>query len=303
MNKKQLGSSLLLLLATIIWGGSFVVLLVGLGSLGPLFFGAIRFFIAGLALLPFVLLRRRRGLSAPRTPAQRKLFWKAGLLCGAALFTLSIFQQTGLRYTTAGKTAFVTTLYVVLVPIFGLLLHKKPGLQVWLAAILAACGLFFLCVSEAFTLNRGDIITLGCAIGCSVHILLLEHYTPQVDGVELCCLQFFSASALSLICALPTETVTFERIYACRYMLLYAGVLASAAGNTLQALGQRNIDAPLASLIMCLESVFAVLAGWIFLNELLSAREWFGCSLMFIAIVLSQLPLNVWRRPLKRRAM
>ena len=302
MKGKQLGGSLLLLLAALIWGVCFVVQVVGLESLRPFTFNALRMLLGGLVLLPAALFRGRRRARAGQPRSEAKTRFLAGALCGAALWLATTLQQFGLVYTTAGKSAFVTTLYVVLVPVLGLALRRRAGVNLWIGVALAVCSLYFLCVSEALTVNRGDLITLAAALCFALHILIIDRFAPLVDGVALSCAQFFVAGTLSLVCALLTETATLQQVYNCRYMLLYAGVLSCGVAYTAQIIGQKHVDPTVASLLMCLESVFAVLAGWVFLGERLSGREWTGCALMLVAVVLAQLPERFFVRREKKGA-
>ena len=235
--------------------------------------------------------------SATATSDNRTLI-KGGVLCGIVLFVASNLQQIGLAYTSVGHSGFVTALYVVLVPICGLFIRKRVRVLTWLCVIASAIGLYLLCIpSSGFgDINKGDLYTLGCALFFTFHILLIDHFSPKVDGVKLSCIQFFVCSILSMLIMVPADTAmgfaapTFANVLNAAIPLLYSGVLSSGAGYTLQIIAQKNTDPTVASMIMCLESVFALLAGMVILGEMLSVKEVFGCALMFAAIIVSQLP-------------
>ena len=195
------------------------------------------------------------------------------------------------RYTTVGKAGFITALYIVLVPVCGLFLRKRVQPKVWLAVLIAVAGLYLLCMTDgSFSLQKGDLLVLACALGFTVHILVIDHFSPLVDGIKMSCIQFFTCSILSAVCMALFETVNVSNLLHAWIPILYAGILSSGVGYTLQIIGQKGLNPTMASLLMSLESVFSVLAGWIFLHQALSGRELSGCILMFAAIVLVQLP-------------
>ncbi len=291
-NNKKLVSALLLLTASMIWGFAFVAQQAGMAHIGPLTFSAIRAFLAGLALIPCFLLFDKLGLS-PK-PYDRKTTWKAGLLLGVIIAGGGNLQQIGLVYTSVAKAGFITSLYIVLVPIFGLLIHKRAHPMIWVCAVLAAVGLYFLSIRDGFSVNKGDLYTMGCAVLFAVHILVIDHYAGKADVVRMSCIQFFVYSALSAVGMAFTETPSWPAIAAAWLPLVYAGVLSGAACYTVQMLAQRNIEPAAASLLLSPESVFAALGGWVLLGQVLSGRELFGCTLVLIAVVLSQIP---WRAP------
>jgi drug/metabolite transporter (DMT)-like permease len=202
----------------------------------------------------------------------------------------SAFQQIGILYTTVGKAGFITAMYIVLVPLCGLFLHKKVGKKVWIGVVLAVAGLYLLCMSERLSVNKGDLLMLICALCFAIHILVVDHFGRQTDGVKLSCIQFFVCALLSGILMLLLETPSWETIRAAWLPICYAGLLSSGAGYTLQILGQKDTDPTVASLLMSLESVFAAIAGWLLLHERFSLRELAGVVLMAGAIVLAQLP-------------
>ena len=193
-------------------------------------------------------------------------------------------------YTTAGKSGFITAFYIVIVPVLGIFLRQKVGWKIWTAVGIALVGLYFLCITEGFSVNMGDFYVFLCALLFSLHILVIDHFAPRVDGVKMSCIQFFVCGLISLIPMFALETPTISGLLAGWFPLFYAGVLSCGVGYTLQIVGQKNVNPTVASLLLSLESCFSVLAGWIILGERLSVREGMGCVLMFAAIILAQLP-------------
>ena len=289
MNRKSLRGSLLLLLGSVIWGAAFVAQRVGMDHMGPFSFNGIRMLLAAAVMTPVTLLTERK--KSPATAPDPKNQRQAGLLCGVMLFAASSLQQMGLVTTTAGKAGFITALYVVLVPVAAwLLFRKNPGRIIWLGVAMAVVALYFLCIpAEGFTLQGGDLLEFGCAVCYTVQILCVDHYAPKVSGVRLARDEFLITGVLSLLIALFTETMTWEGIREALIPLLYSGIMSSAVGFTLQIIGQRDTDPTVASLLMCLESVFAVLTGAIILGEKMTVRETVGCVMMFSAVILAQL--------------
>ncbi len=213
-----------------------------------------------------------------------------GIACGVCLAVASSFQQIGLNYTTVGKAGFITAMYIVAVPILGLFVGKKVRLISWISVGIAVFGLYLLCMTENLTLSRGDLLVLICAFCFALHILCIDHFSPKVDGVRMSCIQFFTCGILCGIPALIFESPDIRSILAAWLPILYAGALSSAAGYTLQIIAQKNTEPVIASLLMSLESVFSVLAGWVLLHQKLSTREMLGCFVIFAAIILTQLP-------------
>lgn len=283
----------LLLLASMIWGTGFVAQAVGMDHLGPFAFNAIRSFVGGVALIP-VLLFFGRFKSAERKAeerANRKTLLIGGLCCGLALGVASCLQQVGMQYTTVGKAGFITAMYIVIVPILGLFFHKKVGVKLWISVVVAMFGLYLLCMSGSLQLQKGDLLVLLCALAFSGHIMVIDHFSPKVDGVQMSCIQFFVASLFSMVCMLGAEGVpAVGDVFQSWAPILYAGILSSGVGYTLQIVGQKGVNPTIASLILSLESVMSVLAGWLFLHQGMSGREILGCMLMFVAIILAQLP-------------
>ena len=290
MNRKSLRGSLLLLLGSAIWGAAFVAQRVGMDHLGPFSFNGIRMLLAGIVMTPVAaFIDRKKGPGVRPDPKMQR---KAGLLCGVLLFVASSLQQMGLVTTTAGKAGFITALYVVLVPVAAwLLLKKNPGRVIWLGVALAVVALWLLCMPAGggFTLQSGDLLILGCAVAFTGQILCVDHYAPKVSGVKMARDEFLVTGAMSLLIAVFTETITWEGIRGALIPILYAGLMSGAVAYTLQIVGQRDTDPTVASLIMCLESVFATLTGALILGEKMTVRETVGCVLMFVAVVLAQL--------------
>lgn len=294
MNKQTIKSSFLLFLAAVIWGVAFVAQSVGMEYMGPLTFNASRFLIGGIVLLPFVFVQERKTLQDLETKEERRRHYKVtligGLCCGVAICIASTLQQFGILSTSVGKAGFITALYIVLVPIFGLFLKIKPSKMVWLCAVLAVVGLYLLCVNETLTLNFGDILVFCCALVFTVHIMVIDYFSPKANGVTLSCIQFLFSGVVSLILAFIFETPQISAIVSGIVPVLYAGVMSCGVAYTLQIIGQKHVEPAIASLILSLESVVSVLAGWLILHEVLSGKEMLGSLLMFLAVIMVQLP-------------
>ena len=287
MKKEQLKGILQLLFATLIWGCAFVAQSMGMDHLEPMSFQAIRSALAVLALVPVIFLMDRAPAAfLPRW--QDPKLWKTGILCGLSLFVAQGLQQVGLLYTEPGKAGFITAMYIVLVPVLGLFLGRRCGLSVWLSVALAVAGLYLLSCVGVTKINIGDILILGAAAAFALQIVLIDNLAQQMDGVRLNCIQFLVVTVLSALAAAFTESPTWDGIFACALPLLYTGVLSSGVAFTLQILGQQHLPPEPASLIMSLESVFAVLAGWVLLGQTLSLTEALGSALVFAGVLLSQ---------------
>lgn len=286
---KQFKGTLALLLATAIWGSTFVAQSVGVEKIGPFTFLAIRCILAVAVLLPVIYFRNNDKFLQI---LMDKRLWKVGAICGVALFVATALQQLGLMYTTAGKSGFITAMYIVLVPIFGLFLKKKPPNSVLLSILIAAFGLYFLSGSGFTSVNIGDVLTLGCAAAFAVQILLLDRFAGDLDCVALNMVQSLICAVISAIVTGFTETVVLADIVNCWLPLAYAGVLSMGVAYTLQIVGQRALDPSTASVLMSFESVFAAISGWLILHEKLSSTEILGCALVFIAILIPQIPLK-----------
>lgn len=295
MSKRMLGNCLLVL-AAMIWGAAFVAQSAGMEYVGPFTFQAIRCLLGCLVLLPVIALMDKKGNPAkPTSPAQRKELWTAGGLCGIFLFIACSLQQLGLMYVTPGgftpgKSGFITALYIILVPIFGVFLGKKLSVWVGCSVVLGIAGLYLLCGGGTFSLGTGELLTLGCALAFSFHILTIDRLCGKVDAIRLSSLQFLVCSILSAVCMAIWETPSWDAILRCWLPIAYTGILSAGAGYTLQIIAQAHTEPTVASLLMSLESVFSVIFTWIILGQGLSGIEWLGCGLVFGGVILAQLP-------------
>ena len=286
MKARKARGNLLLLLTAMIWGSSFVAQSAGADVISPAFFNGSRMLLGSLVLAPLAIYRMRRYVPA----SSRRTLLAGGVCCGALMFTGSYLQQIGIAYTTAGKAGFLTALYVVLVPVLGIFLKKRPKPILWVSVALACVGLYFLCFTvKTFSLAMGDMLMLSGAVLFAFHILVIDHFSPLVDGVCLSFVQFLTAGSLGLLVAFSTEQPTFAALGAAVVPILYTGIFTMGVAYTLQIVAQKDTDPTMASLILCMESVFAVVFGWLILHETLSLREGVGSVFMFIAILLAQL--------------
>lgn len=293
------------MITSLIWGSAFVAQRVGMDYVGPLTFTGVRFWLAVAALLPVMLIMRKKNLldepketgegdgagqSNQGSGGDKKILIKGGLACGVILFTASVFQQFGLVFTTAGKAGFITALYIVLVPLLGLFLRHRPGMKSWIGVMIGTVGLYFLTITESFTIAKGDFIVLIGAFFWAAHVLVIDRFTPYVDGVKLSIIQFTVCGVLGTITMFIFETPSIETIISGAVPILYAGVMSAGVGFTFQILGQRHTSPTVASLILSLESVFSAVFGFLLLKEIMSGRELVGCALLFGAVIISQLP-------------
>lgn len=283
----------MLLLAAFIWGSAFVAQSIGMDYVEPFTFNCVRSMVGGLVLIPCICLLNK--LKSPQectkaTETDNKTLLIGGVSCGVILCLASNMQQIGIQYTSVGKAGFITALYIVIVPILGIFLKRRCGWKVWVSVLIALIGFYLLCMVGGFYLERGDVWLLACAVLFSFHILVIDHFSPMVDGVKMSCIQFFTCGILSGIAMLAAETPELKNILAAWAPILYAGVLSSGVAYTLQIVGQKNYHPTVATLLLSLESVFSVLTGWAVLHQKLSARELTGCVLIFIAVILAQLP-------------
>ncbi len=293
----QLRHSLLLLLTALIWGVAFVAQSVGMDYVGPFTFTASRSLIGAVVLLPVIWFRTRKE-TAVRTEQKRPEVYKhkkrillvGGIVCGVFLCIATNLQQIGLQYSTVGKSGFVTAMYIVLVPILGIFLHKGIDIRKVISVVLAVCGLYLLCMTGGnFSIGKGDIFTILCALAFSLQILSVDHFAPKVDCVKLASLQFLVCGICSCVPMLLFEHPHFAQLAAAWMPILYAGILSNGVAYTLQIVAQKGLNPTVASLIMSLESVISVLAGWIILHQTLTKRELVGCVFMFAAIIIVQL--------------
>lgn len=292
-------NSMLLLLTALIWGVAFVAQRQGGASAGPYTFNCIRSFLGGLVLLPVIpFLDKITGNKKRSTAEDRCRLAVGGALCGFVLFVSSTLQQLGMYYgTTAGKAGFLTACYILLVPVLGLVFGRKCRWNVWISILAAVAGLYFLCLTDGLSLRLSDGLVLLCAVCFSVHIMVIDHFSPLVDGVRMACIQFFVCGAWGL---LPMIGVEMRQTGAAAWLqslgsvdvwipILYAGIMSCGVAYTLQIVGQNGINPSIASLLMSLESVFSVLAGMLLLHETMSGREIVGCVLVFAAVIFAQM--------------
>ena len=290
---KQLRANLLLLLTAMIWGAAFVAQSVSMDYVGPFTFLCTRSILGGVVLLPVIaVMGKGKRKKEEAKPENRKLLLLGGICCGSMLFIGSALQQIGIQYTTAGKAGFITAMYMVLVPICGLFFGRKPGGKTWGAVVVALVGMYLLCLygSGIQNLSKGDLLEMLCALGFTAHILVIDRFSPKVDGVKMSCIQFFVCGILAGIFMLMLETPSWEKICNAAMPILYAGILSSGVGYTLQIVAQKDTQPTVASLLMSLESVFSLVFGWIILKEAMSGVELLGCLMMFAAIIWVQLP-------------
>ncbi len=294
MQNKKLMSNLGLLLAAFIWGSTFVAQSAGNNLVSPFTFQSLRSLIGGIILLPVIFIREQY---AKRLPDYIKPTKKdnidlllGGICCGLILTVAALLQQYGIAFTTVGKSGFITALYVVFVPITGLFFKKRIRPIVWLAVMLAAVGMYLLCMTESFSLATGDTLVLLCAFCFTAHIMVIDYFDTYIDPVKLSCVQFFTSGIVCGILMLIFDKPSIENISAAWLPILYAGLLSSGVAYTLQVVCQKHTQPAIASMLMSLESVFAVLSGAVVLGEIPTLREGIGCIIMFCAIVLAQLP-------------
>lgn len=281
MNKKWLGSFMLLITA-IVWGFCFVVQRSGMDYVGAFTYGAARFLLGGLALIPLALAR-------PCEKQKRRKSLLAGLPCGLALFAGTSLQQLGLKTVSAGKAGFLSAMYIVLVPVLGLFIGQKVKARVWISAALGAVGLYLLCTGGADgSVSAGDLLVLGCSLMFAVQIQLINHFS-DTDSIVLSISQYLTVAVLSAVVMLFTETPTWTGVVDCLPLILYGGLVSIAIGYTLQTVAQKYTPPAVASVMMCLESVFATLSGWLVLGEMFSVREGIGAVVMLLAALLAQL--------------
>lgn len=302
MNKYTLRQSMLLLLTATIWGVAFVAQSVGMDYVGPFTFNTVRSLLGGIVLIPCIVLLKRINVGSKDTagaaehasgdPAgQRKVLLTGGVACGVLLCIASNLQQFGIMYTSVGKSGFITAMYIVLVPVLGIFLKKKAGIKIWCSVAIAVGGLYLLCMTDSgFSIQKGDLLLLLGAVIFSFHILTIDYFSPKVDGVKMSCIQFFTCGILSMVCMFLFEQPQIGAILQAWMPIVYAGVMSCGVAYTLQIVGQKGMNPTVASLILSMESVISVIAGWLILHQKLSGRELLGCVLMFAAIILVQLP-------------
>lgn len=310
MQKHTVRQSLLLFLAAFIWGVAFVAQSNAMEYVQPFTFMSVRNIIGGLFLIPCIMFLKKIGAieesevtKSEMTEVDKLPAWMkkmgidknlltGGIVCGVILCVAGNLQQFGILYTSVGKSGFLTAIYIILVPVFGIFLKRKAGIKVWISVLIALAGLYLLCVTEKLTIVPADFMLLGCAAVFSFHILAVDHFVQKCDGVKLSCIQFLVCGILSGVCMFLFEQPNMNAILAAWLPIAYAGFLSSGVAYTLQVVGQKGTNPTVASLILSLESVFSALAGWVLLHQILSTKEMVGCGLVFLAIVLAQLPVG-----------
>jgi len=291
MKTQTFKSNLLLLLAAVIWGFAFVAQRVGIEYVGPFTFNGVRFALGSLSLVPLILIYNKNTQNKEKREYESKRTFQVGLISGFILFVAASFQQIGLISTTAGKAAFITGLYIVLVPILGVFLKQYLGINTWLGAIAATAGLYLLCVTNQFSIAKGDLFELAGAFFWAVHILLIGHFSRKVDVLKLSFFQSITCSVLSLLTALLIEKISINGLMQAIIPILYGGIISVGIAYTLQVVGQKSAKPSHAAIILSMESVFAAIGGFIILNERLKVQGILGCILMFIGMLLPQLQI------------
>ena len=289
MKTQEIRADLIMLLAAAIWGFAFVAQREGMETMGPFLFNTARFFIGTVFLLPIVwyLSKKNKSQNNKETSTKKLLF--AGFIAGLFLFLAASFQQVGIQYTTAGKAGFITGLYIFFVPLIGIFFGQRTGSGTWLGAFIAVIGLYFLSINDDFSIARGDLFQLICAIFFAAHILVIGYVAKSMDPLKLSLIQYFVSAVLSFFIAVTIEVITWEMIVDTAIPLLYAGIMSIAIGYTLQVVAQQHAKSSHAAIILGLEGAFAVLGGWLILDENLSTRGLIGCALMLSGMFLSQL--------------
>ena len=287
--KSVFSGEILLVLAAIVWGFAFVAQKAGMDSIGPMAYNGIRFLIGSATLLPLIWFFDRKKKSHKPIESNKRKLWKAGIISGLVLFGASTLQQIGIVYTTAGNAGFITSLYVIIVPVFGLFVKQKVNIQTWIAAIIALIGLYFLTISEGLTFVIGDILVFGSAFIWAIQVLLASYYAIRVNVIKLAAIQFALTGILSLAISFFTENYGLQNIYDAMIPILYGGIMSVGLAFTLQLIAQKKAKPSHAAIILSTESVFAAIGGWLILNEQLTQIETMGATLMFTGVILSQL--------------
>jgi drug/metabolite transporter (DMT)-like permease len=283
-------SNILLLITAMIWGFAFVAQRSGMDYVGPFTFNAVRFTLGGIFLFPILLVNNRRKFkNEPLLPlSSNKILLKGGIIAGIILFFGASFQQGGMVYTTAGKAGFITGLYIILVPILGIMFKQKTTAAIWLGAVVALIGLYLLSVNENLSIDLGDLLVLASAFFWGFHVLVISRYSPKTDPIQLAFFQFILCAFFSLIASVIIETTTLQKLFDAAVPILYAGVVSVGIAYTLQVVAQQEAHPSHAAIIMSLEAVFAVIGGWIVLDESIPLRGLIGCGLMLTGMIISQ---------------
>ena len=300
MNLNKLKNSSLLFTSALIWGVAFVFQSMGNDYMQPFTFSASRNFFGFLVLIPFIVAKRLKNKRTQnKIEFSKKVTIIGGIFCGLALTIASLFQQYGIKYTTVGKSGFITALYIIITPILGIFIKKKCPFAVWISAVCALFGMYLLCITDSFSISLGDALVFICAIFFSVHILFIDYFSPNTDGVTLSCIQFFVCFFISTILALIFDKPTLQQIYDGIIPVLYAGIMSSGVAYTLQIIGQKNFNPTAAAMILSLESVISALAGYFayscgFLtqDQSLTVIQIVGCVIIFGAVIFVQIPFD-----------
>ena len=287
-------SNILLIITAMIWGFAFVAQRSGMEYVGPFTFNSIRFSLGALSLIPILILNQRRSFNRKKLIDFRtnKFLLKGGIIAGIILFFGASFQQGGMVYTEAGKAGFITGLYIVLVPVFGLLFKQKTSFKTWIGAIIAFVGLYLLSIKENLTMDYGDLLVLISAIFWSLHVIVISRFSPKTDPIQLAFFQFLLCAFLSFFAAIFSEIITISSVFNALIPLLYAGLASVGIAYTLQVVAQREAHPSHAAIIMSLESVFAVIGGWLLLDESIPLTGLTGCALMLTGMIFSQLGMK-----------
>lgn len=286
----KLQANILLLISAIIWGFAFVAQRAGMEFIGPFTFNGFRFALGSISLIPFVYLIKTNKKQASKWSSRHLIF--SGVVLGCILFIAASLQQVGIVYTTAGNAGFITSLYVILVPIFGLLFNHKLGKQIWIGATLVIFGLYLLSIKENFNIGKGDTLVLISAFFFAAHVMLVGYYSPKVNTIKISIIQFAVCSVLSLIVAIFTEKIEWGSLIQAGIPILYGGVMSVGVAYTLQVIAQRKAKASYAAIILSFESLFAVIGGWLILNEGLTLRAIIGCGFMLVGLIVSQIRIK-----------
>jgi len=289
IKNKVIRADLIMLLAAAIWGFAFVAQREGMETMGPFLFNAARFFIGSAVLFPLVWYLSKKNKTPTNKETSTKKLLIAGTIAGLFLFLASSFQQVGIQYTTAGKAGFITGLYIFFVPLIGIFFGQRTGSGTWLGAFIAVIGLYLLSINDDFSIARGDLLQLICAVFFAAHILVVGYVAKRMDPLKLSLIQYFVSGVLSFFIAIAIEVITWQMIVDTAIPLLYAAIMSIGVGYTLQVVAQQHAKSSHAAIILGLEGAFAVLGGWLILDENLSTRGLIGCGLMLSGMFLSQL--------------
>lgn len=296
MNRQKFTGSVLLLIGAIIWGVAFVAQAKA-SNIGAFTFNCVRNIIGGVVLLPFIFVLCKKDNDQPPRPKNCPNLFICGAICGFFLAVASAFQQSAMNMgASTGKAGFITACYIIFVPLISTFFGKKVSFLLWIAVALSTAGLYLLCMTESLVLEISDLLLLACAISFAFQILAIDRFSPYFSGIKLACVQFFACGLFSGIMMLIFEKPNLSEIYAAGIPILYTGVFSSGVAYTLQIVGQKKLNPTVATLIMSLESAIAAISGWFILNQSMRPEEIIGCVIMFVAIVIAQLPTEMFKR-------